>query len=259
MRDMFCILQIRGNTGSMKIQIIIDGRMVQVDKGTPVLQAAKKADIVIPTLCYHEALKPYGSCRLCMVEVVQNKHRRLVTSCNFPADTGMEVFTDTDSVKQVRKNILELLLARCPEVPMIQTMARRMGIQISRFKMKESKDCILCGLCVRFCEEVVGAAAIGLSNRGTEREVTTPFKVSSETCIGCGSCTYICPTGCIEMVSDENKNGLRNMNMGRLSIEPCPNDYNCKDCDDEQEFIKEIKSAVTQFRNKFCSGKDSMK
>jgi NADH dehydrogenase/NADH:ubiquinone oxidoreductase subunit G len=225
--------------------------MVQVDKGIPVLHAAKKAGIVIPTLCYHEALTPYGACRLCMVEVVQNKQRRLVTSCNFPADTGMEIFTDTDRVRQVRRNIVELLLARCPEVPMIQTMARRMGIETSEFKMKESKDCILCGLCVRFCEEVVGAAAIGLSNRGTEREVTTPFKAASDTCIGCGSCTYICPTGCIEMLHDENNNEMRKMNMGRLSLPFCPNDYKCTDCDIEQQFIKDIKSAVSQFRNAF--------
>jgi NADH dehydrogenase/NADH:ubiquinone oxidoreductase subunit G len=237
----------------MKIQIIIDGKMVQVDKGTPVLQAARKAGIAIPTLCYHEALKPYGSCRLCMVEIVQNKQRRLVTSCNFPTETGMEVFTDTDSVKQVRKHVVELLLARCPEVPMIQTMARRMGIETSKFKMKESKDCILCGLCVRFCEEVVGAAAIGLSNRGTEREVTTPFKAASDTCIGCGSCTYICPTGCIEMIPDEKTSGMRKMNMGRLSLESCPNGYKCTDCDIEQQFIRDIKNEISQFRNTFCN------
>jgi NADH dehydrogenase/NADH:ubiquinone oxidoreductase subunit G len=235
----------------MKIQIIIDGHMVQVDKGTPVLQAARKAGIAIPTLCYHEALKPYGSCRLCMVEIVQNKQRRLVTSCNFPAETGMEVFTDTDGVKQVRKHVVELLLARCPEVPMLQTMARRMGIEKTGFKKIESKGCILCGLCVRFCEEIVGAAALGLSNRGTGREVTTPFKSSSDTCIGCGSCTYICPTGCIEMVPDEKTSVMRKMNMGRLSLESCPNDYKCTDCDIEQQFIKDIKSAVGKFRNTF--------
>jgi NADH dehydrogenase/NADH:ubiquinone oxidoreductase subunit G len=126
-----------------------------------------------------------------------------------------------------------------------------MGIETSKFKMKESKDCILCGLCVRFCEEVVAATAIGLSNRGTEREVTTPFKAASDTCIGCGSCTYICPTGCIEMVHDENNNEIRKMNMGRLSLESCPNDYKCTDCDIEQQFIKNIKSAVSQFRNAF--------
>jgi heterodisulfide reductase subunit A len=233
----------------MKIQIIIDGHMVQVDKGTPVLNAAKKAGIVIPTLCYHEALKPYGACRLCMVEVLQNRQRRLVTSCNFPAETGMEVFTDTDKVRQARRNVVELLLARCPEVPMVQTMARRMGIEKTGFKKKEAKECILCGLCVRFCEEVVGAAAIGLSNRGTEREVTTPFKALSDTCIGCGSCTYICPTGCIEMVEDKETPGKRKMNMGRLPLEPCKNDYKCEGCDIEGQFIKDIKNAIAKFRN----------
>jgi NADH dehydrogenase/NADH:ubiquinone oxidoreductase subunit G len=233
----------------MKIQIIIDGHMVQVDKGTPVLHAAKKAGIVIPTLCYHEALKPYGACRLCMVEVLQNRQRRLVTSCNFPAETGMEVFTDTDRVRQARKNVIELLFARCPEVPMVQTMARRMGIEKTGFKKIESKECILCGLCVRFCEEVVGASAIGLSNRGTEREVTTPFKSSSDTCIGCGSCTYICPTGCIEMVHDGKTSGMRRMYMGRLPLETCKNDYKCEDCDIEQQFIKDITNAVAKFRS----------
>ncbi len=240
----------------MKIQIIIDGHMVQVDRETSVLHAARKAGIAVPTLCYHETLKPYGSCRLCVVEVVQNKQRRLVTSCNFPVETGMEVFTDTDRVRQVRRNIVELLLARCPEVPMIQTMARRMGIETSKFKMKESKDCILCGLCVRFCEEVVGVMAIGLSNRGTEREVTTPFKAASDTCIGCGSCTYICPTGCIEMVQDENNNEMRKMNMGRLSLDPCKNDYKCEICDIERQFIEETKNIITQFRDEFSNSAD---
>jgi NADH dehydrogenase/NADH:ubiquinone oxidoreductase subunit G len=240
----------------MKIQIIIDGHMVQVDRETSVLHAAKKAGIAIPTLCYHEALKPYGACRLCVVEVVQNRQRRLVTSCNFPVETGMEVFSDTDNVRQVRRNIIKLLLARCPEVPMIQSMARRMGIETSGFKKKELKNCILCGLCVRFCEEVVGAAAIGLSNRGTDREVSTPFKAASDTCIGCGSCTYICPTGCIEMVANGNHSGLRTMNMGSLSFEPCPNDYQCEDCNIERQFIEETKNIFTRFRDKFSNSAD---
>jgi len=235
----------------MKIQIIIDGHMVQVDRETSVLHAAEKAGIAIPTLCYHEALKPYGACRLCVVEVVQNRQRRLVTSCNFPVETGMEVFSDTNNVRQVRRDIIKLLLARCPDVPMIQTMARRMGIETSGFKKKELKHCILCGLCVRFCEEVVGAEAIGLSNRGTDREVSTPFKAASDTCIGCGSCTYICPTSCIEMIANGNNSGLRTMHIGDLSLEPCPNDYKCEDCDIEGQFIKDIKNAVSQFRNTF--------
>lgn len=238
----------------MKIPIIIDGRMVQVDKDTTILGAAKKAGIFIPTLCYHEALKPYGACRLCMVEVIQHKRRRMVTSCNYPAEAGMEVLTDTVRVRQVRKKIVELLLARCSEAPVIQTLARRMGINASAFAKKEKKECVLCGLCVRFCEEVVGVSAIGLSNRGTEREVATPFKVASDVCIGCGSCTYICPTGCIEMVNERETSGMRSLKMGHLSIEPCPNDYKCKTCDIEQQFIERMKNAVAQFRSKFRKG-----
>jgi NADH dehydrogenase/NADH:ubiquinone oxidoreductase subunit G len=238
----------------MKIQIVIDGRMVQVDESTSVLNAARKAGVVIPALCHHEALKTYGACRICMVEVLQGGHRRLVTSCNLPAETGMEVFTDTERVKQTRKNIVELLLARCPEVPLLQAMARRMGVEKSRFKTEESKHCILCGLCVRFCEEVVGVSAIGLSNRGTEREVTTPFRALSDTCIGCGSCSYICPTGCIEMNLDKHSIRSHNMKIGKLSHVPCHDDCRCESCNVDKEFINDMKNVIIQFRTKFTSG-----
>ena len=137
----------------------------------------------------------------------------------------MEVFTDTSRVKELRKKVVELLLARCPDVSLLQTLARQMGIENSKFRNKEDKECILCGLCVRFCEEVVGVNAIGLSNRGVECELATPFNASSDTCIGCGSCTYICPTGCIEMVEDKETPGMQKMNIGNLSLETCPNDY----------------------------------
>ena len=234
----------------MKIPIIIDGRMVQVEQGTMIIKAAGKAGIVVPTLCHHEAVKPYGSCRLCMVEVVQNKQRRLVTSCNSPIDnSGMEVFTDTARVRQIRRSIIELLLARCPDASVLQTMARQMGIESSRLKKKGDKQCILCGLCVRFCEEVVGVGAIGLANRGTEREVATPFKTGSAVCIGCGSCSYICPTGCIEMVHDQKEPGLRCLTMGDLSLPACSSNFQCDSCVTDQEFLNEMKQVVSEFRN----------
>ena len=234
----------------MKIPIIIDGRMVQVEQGTMIIEAAGKAGIFIPTLCHHEAIKPYGSCRLCMVEVVQNKQQRLVTSCNSPIDNGgMEVFTDTAKVRQIRGAIIELLLARCPDVPVLQNMARQMGIKSSRLKKKNGKQCILCGLCVRFCEEVVGVAAIGLANRGTEREVATPFKTGSAVCIGCGSCSYICPTGCIEMVQDTLAPKLRSLTMGSLSLPACNSNFQCHSCTTDQEFLNKMKQVVSEFRS----------
>ncbi len=232
----------------MKLAVIVDGQMVQIEQGAPIIEAARKLGIFIPTLCYHESVKPYGSCRLCMVEVVQNRQSRLVTSCNFPVDNGMEVFTDTAKVRKIRRMVVELLLARCGDVPLIRTLARQMGIETSRFKKKEKKECILCALCVRFCEEVVGVGAIGLANRGTEREVATPFRMASDVCIGCGSCTYICPTGCIEMVPDEETPKLRRMNLGKLSLPPCPNNYQCETCSIEQEFFEDIKRVIADFR-----------
>jgi NADH dehydrogenase/NADH:ubiquinone oxidoreductase subunit G len=224
--------------------------MVQVEQGTMIIEAAGKAGIVIPTLCHHEAVKPYGACRLCMVEVEQNKQRRLVTSCNSPVDCGgMEVFTDTAKVRRIRMSIIELLLARCPDVPVLQSMGRQMGIESSRLKKKKDKQCILCGLCVRFCEEVVGVGAIGLANRGTEREVATPFKAGSEVCIGCGSCSYVCPTGCIEMVQDTQDPRLRSLIMGPLSLPSCHSDFQCGSCTRDQEFVVDFKRVIAEFRS----------
>jgi NADH dehydrogenase/NADH:ubiquinone oxidoreductase subunit G len=235
----------------VKIPIIIDGKMVQVEQGTMIIEAARKAGIVVPTLCHHEAVKPYGSCRLCMVEVMQNKQRRLVTSCNSPVDTGgLEVFTDTTQVRQIRRSIIELLVARCPDVPVLQSMARQMGLDSSQLKKKGDKHCILCGLCVRFCEEVVGAGAIGLANRGTEREVATPFKAGSMVCIGCGSCSYICPTSCIEMVPDPRRPpGMRSLSMGTISLPPCDSNFQCGSCTRDQEFIAGFKRVIAEFRS----------
>lgn len=234
----------------MKISVIIDGQLVEVEKGTSIMHAASLAGITIPTLCYHEALRPYGACRLCIVEVVHNKQRRLVTSCNYPAEVGMEVLTDTVRVREIRRMVIRLLLARCPDVHALKNLSKRMGIEGIEFKKKDGKECILCGLCVRFCDEVVGARAIGLSNRGIDREVSTPFKDLSEDCIGCGSCTYICPTTCIEMVTDGERAGML-MIMGNVSIEPCPEHYKCEECDVNRKFIDKAKGAIDELRNKF--------
>jgi len=163
----------------------------------------------------------------------------------------MEVFTDTSRVRQIRRTVVELLLARCPDVLLLQTLARQMGIKLSRFKKKEANECILCGLCVRFCEEVVGVGAIGLASRGIDREVATPFKVASDVCIGCGSCTYICPTGCIEMVSDRKTPSLRRLKMGDRSLVPCPNSYQCETCPVEQEFFRDMKRVIAEFRDTY--------
>ncbi len=178
------------------ITLTINDRRLQVQEGTTVLQAAKGAGIQIPTLCYHEALAPYGACRMCLVEVVAGGRLGLSASCAYPAQEGLVVRTDSSRVLKARRMVAELLLARCPNVPEIQTLAQEMGIERPRFHIEDEK-CTLCGLCVRTCEEIAGVSAINFIQRGTEREVTTPFAVPSEACITCGACAMVCPTGAI--------------------------------------------------------------
>ncbi len=181
-----------------EITLEINGKKVEAKEGMTILEAAKGVRIDIPTLCYHEALKPYGACRLCTVEITSAGRTRLVASCQYPAEEGLVVNTDTPQVLKARKMLVELMLARCPNVPKIQELAREYGVDKPRFKVKEEL-CILCGLCSRMCEEVVGVSAINFHKRGFEREVTTPFAEISEACIGCGACAKICPTGAITL------------------------------------------------------------
>jgi len=180
------------------ITLKIDGKDVIAKEGMTVLEAARSAGIDIPTLCYHEALEPYGGCRLCTVEIISRGRSRLVTSCTYPVEDGLEVKTRTARVIAARKMLIELLLARAPGAEVIQDLAQEYGVEKTRFKMEKPEElCILCGLCTRFCEEVVGASAITFTNRGIDLEVTVLPEISSEACIGCGACAKVCPTGLI--------------------------------------------------------------
>jgi len=179
----------------------IDGREFKAKKERTILQVARENGIDIPTLCHHEAIEPYGACRLCIVEISRGGHSRIVTSCLYPVEEGLEVKTDSPRVMSNRKMIVELLLARCSKNKVIKELASQMGIEQPSFKPEylEDNDCIVCGLCVRTCEQVVGVSAISLVNRGITKEPASPFLEPAIACIGCGSCYYICPTGAIKM------------------------------------------------------------
>jgi bidirectional [NiFe] hydrogenase diaphorase subunit len=174
------------------ITLQINGLDVTVEKGTTLLEAAQYLGFPIPTLCHMEGLTPYGACRLCVVEIGEGPRAKLVTACTYPAEEGLKVRTTTKRVMRARKMILELLLASCPQSKTIQDLASEFEVRQQRFK-QEFEDCILCGRCVRMCEEQMVAKAIGFRGRGEKRSIGTPFDIKSDVCRLCGGCMYVCP------------------------------------------------------------------
>ncbi len=200
------------------ISLTIDDRKVEVREGSTVLEAARKLDIEIPTLCYDPRLKPYGACRLCIVEIAG--FPKPVTSCTTPVAADMVVTTSSDQLFRLRRTTIELLLSDHPNDCMtcirsgectLQELAYLYGVRENRFGgevrnhnrvdanpfiMREQDKCVMCGLCVRVCEEVQGVGAIGYSNRGFEAKVCPPFEKDLN-CEFCGQCVSICPTGAL--------------------------------------------------------------
>ncbi len=184
--------------------LIIDGYELSAEEGQTVLEVARENGIEIPTLCYHPLLEPHGACRLCTVEIVRHGRSRLETACTYPAWDGLEVKTNSPAVQEARKVILGLLLSRCPEAPVIQDLARDYGVTEPPFPPEDPEQkCILCGLCVRTCHELVKADVLNFSQRGIDRQVGPPFLEETSQCIGCGACTIVCPTGAIEIVLED--------------------------------------------------------
>lgn len=171
------------------VKLYINNIRVEAERGDNLLEVIRFYGMEVPTLCYFEGLSPYGACRLCLVELGNGK---LVTSCTYPVEEGLNVRTNSEKVIRTRKMIIELLLATCPSSKTIQDLASKYGIKKVRFKI-ENENCILCGLCVRMCKEEMMAKAIGFLYRGEKRKISTPFNMMSEECRRCGACMYICP------------------------------------------------------------------
>ncbi len=200
----------------------IDGRTVEFTDEPNVLAVIRKANIDIPTLCYHSELSVYGACRLCTVE---NERGKTFASCSEPPRDGMIVYTNTPRLMKYRKLILELLLAaHCRDCTtciksgecQLQALAHRMGVETIRFEntkeqhpldfsspsiVRDPNKCILCGDCVRMCDNVQSVNAIDFAYRGTRALVTPAFnkKIAETDCVNCGQCRVVCPTGAISI------------------------------------------------------------
>jgi iron-only hydrogenase group A len=202
------------------IEMQVDGRAIEAKEGETILSALKREGIHVPTLCYMEGLLPSGACRMCIVELEGAPN--FVPACSYPVTPGMKIQTSSPRVLDARRTIVELLLSNHPDDCLyctrsgkcdLQNLAQTMGIRQRLYRGKrnvQEKDvagpierdpekCILCGRCVRICEEIQGVSAIDFINRGSKAYVGTAFDqgLNVSTCINCGQCIVGCPTGAL--------------------------------------------------------------
>ncbi len=209
--------------------ITIDGIKCEAENGEMLLQIAKRNGISIPTLCHSDALPGLGSCRLCMVEVIDKGRKNIVASCIYPVRGEIDVFTNSDEIKNIRKNLLMMLYARAPQDETINKLRKEYGVPDNiRFSGENEEHCILCGLCVKACEEL-GSSAISTVNRGVTKKVSTPYDEPSSQCIGCGACASVCPTDAIRIEESEDTRTIWNKTFKLIKCEKCGKPFATKE------------------------------
>lgn len=226
-----------------EVNFFVNGNQVHGKEGESLLVAIRRAGYYIPSICYHDYLKPYGACRLCLIEIEKKGKKKITTSCNYPVIEGIVINLDTEKVVKNRKMIIELLLSRAPSASILNKIAQHYGVEKSKFPDLSHDNCILCGLCVRACEEIVKKNAITFSGRGDKKSINPPFK-NPQFCIACGLCEQLCPTQVIKMKTDKLETWRHNLaadqrlcRYSRMNIiEPslCAHNFECTFCEVEQ-------------------------
>ncbi len=212
------------------VNLTINGIPVQVEKGSTILEAARKIGIEIPTLCFMKEINEIGACRMCIVEANEGRGFRIVTSCVYPVTEGMQVLTNTEKIQRYRKTTLELLLSVHDKSCLscvrstnceLQKLCRDYGVDHSQFEgakphyekdtstphlVRDNNKCILCRRCVATCNNQY-VSVIGANDRGMDTSIGQPFDLplNSTPCISCGQCTVVCPTGALTERDDTQK------------------------------------------------------
>lgn len=202
------------------MKIKIDNKEIEVTPGETILEAARQAEINIPTLCYSKAFGGKGHCRMCMVEVKTGSTSRLVASCTYPIYNEIEVTTSTPAIEKIRRNIVMLLTKRAAGSQFMQDLHQEYGCPENALASDFNERCILCRLCVNACAEM-GTSAISAVLRGTEKRISTPYDEPAAPCIGCAACAQVCPTGAITVTEEGNQRFIWNKTFELVSCAKC--------------------------------------
>ena len=235
------------------MKIIVDGKTCEAEAGQFLKEAARQNGIEIPSLCHHSALPGQACCRLCIVEVEIEGHeanRTVVVSCVYPVKESITVYTNSEKIIRLRRNVLALLKERVPEPEgALAEYCREYGVlgQNLRFNVKEDEKCILCGLCVKACGEL-GNNAIQTAMRGIEKLVTTPFNEPSSACIGCASCARVCPAHAIDCFNKDDKRTIWGKDFTLVKCVACNEPYAT------EEELKWLKDRLldTELNHEYC-------
>jgi len=213
------------------VALTIDGAKIKAPKGSSVLDAALNYGICIPHLCHVRSMLPIGVCRICIVEVVKHGKSKVTTSCTLEAEEGMIILAHTEKILKARKNIAEMLVTEAPNSRAIQDIAVRCGVKDTRYPFRR-KDCVLCGRCVRACDELWRSKSLGFVGRGPERHVALPFDKRPDFCKRCNACIDLCP----------------------MTITPCPgpmtkgNEALCGLCESQLSMAEQIADSCVDCR-----------
>ena len=206
----------------MMLNVNINGKKYEAEKGEYILEVCRRNRILIPTLCHHEGISGLGSCRLCVVEINEGGGNKVVVSCVYPLSRDCKVFTESEKIKNIRKTILSMLITRAPSGDRLASLCDIYGVDNESVNKRYtapknassgketpaqkqlSEACVLCGLCAQACASL-GTGAISTVNRGVTKRVSTPYDEPSADCIGCGSCAMVCPTKAIECSEEKGQ------------------------------------------------------